>query len=121
MAEGWNSPDDYLESFKEFVNRSLNESVALSVVVNRPRDLTRKQLQELRLFLSENGYSEPNLKVAWKHKTNVEIAAGIVGFVRRAALGEDLLPFAKRVELAAGKILSVRYLITASVQVEGST
>jgi len=117
MAEGWNSPDDYLESFKDFVNRSLNESVALSVVVNRPRDLTRKQLQELRLFLSENGYSEPNLKVAWKKKTNVEIAAGIVGFVRRAALGQDLLPFAKRVELAVEKILAARPWTSAQVKI----
>jgi len=108
MAEGWDSPDDYLESFEEFVRRSLNESVALSVVVNRPRDLTRKHLQELRLFLSENGYSEPNLKVAWKRKNNVEIAAGIVGFVRRAALGGDLLPFAKRVDLAVEAILASR-------------
>jgi len=113
----WDSPDDYLESFEAFVRRSLNESVALSVVVNRPRDLTRKQLQELRLFLSENGYSEPNLKVAWRRKTNVEIAAGIVGFVRRAALGEELLPFAKRVELAVEKILSAKAWTTAQAKI----
>lgn len=108
MAEGWNSPDDYLESFEQFVRRSINESVALSVVVNRPRDLTRARLQELRLFLSEKGYSESNLKVAWKKKTNVEIAAGIVGFVRRAALGEELLPFQQRVDRAVEKIVAMR-------------
>jgi len=108
MAEGWSSPDDYLESFEQFVKRSINESVALSVVVNRPRDLTRSQLQELRLFLGEKNYTEANLKVAWKKKTNVEIAAGIVGFVRRAALGEDLLPFQQRVDRAVEKIVAMR-------------
>lgn len=108
MAEGWSSPDDYLESFEQFVRRSINESVALSVVVNRPRDLTRSQLQELRLFLGEKNYTEANLKVAWKKKTNVEIAAGIVGFVRRAALGEDLQPFQQRVDRAVEKIVAMR-------------
>lgn len=108
MAEGWSSPDDYLESFEQFVRRSINESVALSVVVNRPRDLTRSQLQELRLFLGEKNYTEANLKVAWKKKTNVEIAAGIVGFVRRAALGEDLMPFQQRVGRAVEKIVAMR-------------
>ncbi|HFS5848298.1 TPA: helicase-related protein, partial [Klebsiella pneumoniae] len=37
----YQKPADYLQSFSEFIKNNLNQSAALSVVVNRPRDLTR--------------------------------------------------------------------------------
>jgi type I restriction enzyme R subunit len=97
-------PDDYLRSFAEFVKGSLNDSVALSVVVNRPRDLTRKQLREIHLLLANHDFSETSLRVAWRNKTNQEIAAGIVAYIRQAALGEELVPYATRVERAMATI-----------------
>ncbi|MBS7673256.1 hypothetical protein KIN13_07420, partial [Vibrio cholerae] len=86
--------------FNDFIKNQLNQSVALGVVVNRPQDLTREQLREVRLLLDEHGYSEVNLQSAWRNQTNQEIAASIVGFIRRAALGEALLPFEQRVTKA---------------------
>ncbi len=83
----YHKPADYLESFNDFVRNQLNQSVALGVVVNRPQDLTREQLREVRLLLDGHGYSEVNLQSAWRNQTNQEIAASIVGFIRRAALG----------------------------------
>ncbi|WP_349616817.1 type I restriction-modification system endonuclease [Azotobacter salinestris] len=97
-------PQDYLESFHDFVRNQLNQSVALGVVVNRPKDLTREQLREVRLLLDQHGFSEVNLKSAWRNRTNQEIAASIVGYIRQAALGEALLPFEQRVAGAMRKI-----------------
>ncbi len=100
-------PADYLESFTDFIHNQLNQSVALSVVVNRPKDLTRAQLREVRLLLDQHGYSEAKLKSAWRNQTNQEIAASIIGYIRQAALGEALVPFEQRVAHAMQSIYSL--------------
>lgn len=97
-------PEDYLESFHQFIHQQLNQSVALGVVVNRPRDLTREQLREVRLLLDQNGYSEASLSTAWRQQTHQQIAASIVGYIRQAALGEALIPFDQRVGRAMAQI-----------------
>lgn len=93
-------PADYLESFNDFIRSQLNQSAALGVVVNRPKDLTREQLREVRLLLDQHGFSEASLKSAWRNQTNQEIAASIIGYIRQAAIGEPLLPFDQRVAKA---------------------
>lgn len=100
-------PADYLESFETFIRERLNDSVALGVVVNRPRDLTRETLKEVRLLLDGAGYSEARLESAWRNATNQEIAASIVGHIRRAALGEALVPFEQRVRDAMQRIYAL--------------
>jgi len=97
-------PADYIDSFSAFIREQLNQSAALSVVVNRPKDLTRQQLKEIRLLLDQHGFSEANLRTAWRNQTNHEIAASIIGYIRQAALGEALIPFEQRVQNAMGKI-----------------
>src|SRR5690606_20072783 len=52
----YKKPQDYLESFNQFVKGQLNQSAALAVVVNKPRDLTREQLKEVKLLLDNAGY-----------------------------------------------------------------
>jgi type I restriction enzyme R subunit len=104
----YQKPADYLESFNDFIKNQLNQSVALGVVVNRPQDLTREQLREVRLLLDANNYSEANLQSAWRNQTNQEIAASIVGFIRQAALGEALLPFEQRVAKAMEAIYALQ-------------
>ncbi len=101
-------PADYLESFNDFIKRQLNQSAALSAVVNKPKDLTREQLKEIRLLLDSNGYSEATLKAAWRNQTNQDIAASIIGYIRRAALGEALIPFEQRVHNAMQRIYAQR-------------
>lgn len=100
----YNKPDDYLDSFVHFVREQINQSAALAVVVNRPKDLTREQLKEVRMLLDGQGYSEANLKAAWRSKSNQDIAASIMGYIRQAALGEALLPFETRVANAMQNI-----------------
>jgi type I restriction enzyme R subunit len=97
-------PEDYLDSFGHFVREQVNQSAALSVVVNRPKDLTREQLKEVRMLLDGQGYSEASLKAAWRSQSNQDIAAGIIGYIRQAALGEALLPFEQRVANAMQRI-----------------
>lgn len=99
-------PADYLLSFNEFIKNNINQSAALAVVVNKPKDLTREQLKEIKLLLDTNGYTETKLKAAWRNSTNQEIAASIIGHIRQAALGESLIPFDQRVNNALQKILA---------------
>lgn len=100
----YEKPDDYLQSFNDFIRQQINQSAALSVVVNRPKDLTREQLKEVRLLLDAHQFTEPSLQAAWRNKTNQDIAAGIIGYIRQAALGEALLPFEQRVANAMQRI-----------------
>lgn len=97
-------PEDYLESFDNFIKQQLNESVALKVVATKPKDMTRETLKEVRLLLDNNGYSKAKLQTAWRSKTNQDITASIVGHIRRAAIGEALIPYETRVNKAMYKI-----------------
>ncbi|BAY38492.1 type III restriction enzyme res subunit [Nostoc sp. NIES-2111] len=58
-------PEDYLDSFRAFLLENMNKIPALVVVTQRPRELTRAQLKELRMLLDTAGYTETNLKTAW--------------------------------------------------------
>lgn len=104
----YNKPEDYLQSFNDFVRQQMNQSAALSVVVNQPKDLTREQLKEVKMLLDTHQYNEVTLRTAWRNKTNQDIAASIIGYIRQAALGEALLPFEQRVALAMQTIYASR-------------
>jgi type I restriction enzyme R subunit len=99
-------PEDFLDGFTAFIKSNLNKIAALNVVVQRPRDLTRAGLKSLRLELDSMGYSETSLRRAWSDTKNEDIAASIIGFVRRAALGDQLTPFDVRVKSAMQRILA---------------
>ena len=101
-------PEDYLDSFGDFVRQQLNQSAAMATVVKRPRDLSRAELKAVRLLLDDAGYSEAKLKAAWRHQSNQDIAAGLIAYIRQAALGEALLPFDQRVARAMQRIYSQR-------------
>lgn len=100
----YHKPEDYLQSFNDFIRQQLNQSAALSVIVKRPRDLTREQLKEVRLLLDKHHFNEAFLQAACRKKTNLDIAASILGHIRQAALGEALLPFEQRVANAMLRI-----------------
>lgn len=100
-------PKDYLDSFKHFIEEQVNQSAALSAVVNKPRELTREQLKEVKMLLDQNGYSEAKLDTAWRNQTNQDIAASIIGHIRRAAINEAMIPFEQRVDKAMEAINSL--------------
>ncbi len=99
-------PEDYLQAFKDFIESHSNELPALITVLTRPRDLTRKQLKELMLALDQAGFTEMRLASAWRELSNQDIAARIMGYIRQAAIGDALLPYAERVDHALQNLLS---------------
>jgi len=101
-------PEDFLDGFTAFVRDNINTMTALNLVVQRPRDLTRATLQELRRALDLKGFSEANLRTAWSQAKNEDIAAPIIAFVRQAAIGDPLVPYADRVRAAMNRIFASR-------------
>jgi type I restriction enzyme R subunit len=101
-------PEDYLNAFKEFILDNLNKIPALAIVCQRPRELTRKTLRELKAALDQQGYTELVLQTAWHEWKNEDIAADIISFVRRLALGEPLVSHEDRIRKAMQKIAGMR-------------
>jgi type I restriction enzyme R subunit len=109
-------PEDYLEGFTAFVRDPGNDLPALTTVLQRPWELTRKDLRELRLALDQRGYNEATLATAWRETTNQDLAASIMGYIRQAALGDPLVPYEQRVEKALQRILASRAWTTPQRQ-----
>jgi len=99
-------PEDYLQSFSDFVNANSNRLIAIQTVIQKPWELTRQSLKELAFELEKNKFREQDLRTAWQEVKNEEIAARIIGFIRQAAIGEALVPFETRVDNALEKILA---------------
>jgi type I restriction enzyme R subunit len=98
-------PEDYLVAFGEFLRANENQLAALSLVLRRPRDLTQADLRALALALQEAGFSETALRSAWREAKQEDVAARLIGFVRQAALGDALEPWAVRVQRAVEAII----------------
>jgi len=75
----YEKPEDYLEGFNQYIKGAVNELAAIGAIVNRPRDLTRSELKEVKLLLDSEGFNEAKLTSAWRNQTNQNIAASIVG------------------------------------------
>ncbi len=99
-------PDDFLDSFTAYVRENMNQITALTIVLQRPRELTRAQLRELRLELDKLGFSDTALQQAWRDTKNEDMAASIIGFIRQAALGDALIPYDERVDSAIRRIIA---------------
>lgn len=101
-------PDDYLEAFRTFLEQNLDEIPALVVVAQRPRDLTRAQLRELRGVLDQEGFTEANLRTAIRETTNKDVAASIIGYILHVACGQPLIAHKDRVKAAMDQVLASR-------------
>ena len=101
-------PEDYLDAFRNYITEHLNDLPALIVVTQRPRDLTRSQLRDLRLALDQAGFNVAHLRTAWRETTNQDVAASIIGYIRHVALGQPLIAHKARVASAMQEILASR-------------
>lgn len=97
-------PEDYLEAFERFLRENENKLPALRLICQRPSDLTRESLKELKRELAKAGYRETSLRTAWNETTNEEIAADIIGFIRQRMLKEPLVSHEERVRRAVDKL-----------------
>jgi type I restriction enzyme, R subunit len=126
---GSRPPGDYLEAFRAFVQSNVNKVQALLVVTQRPRDLTREDLRQLKLMLDQEGFSEKAVQTAWRDQKNEDIAATIVGYIRQLALGSPLVPYAERVDRALQRLRKahkftdpqVKWLLRIAKQVKVET
>ncbi len=100
------SAEDFLDAFDQLVSRSQNEQAAIDAIINRPRDLTRSALLQLQEWFDKENYNDATLRAAWKAAKNQDIAARLVGHIRRAAIGDPLQPFEERVDKALARIKS---------------
>lgn len=103
-----NKPEDFLDQFTQFVRNNVNRIAALRVVVQRPQELTREELRQLRLELDAEGFTDSKIKRAWADTKNQDIAASIIGYIRQAAIGDPLVPYADRVRHSVEGILRKR-------------
>ncbi len=98
------SPEDYLEEFQNFIKTNINTIAALNVICNRPRELTRESLKSLKLELDRHNFTEQQLNTAWRESKNVDIAADIISYIRRTALGSVLMSHEERIKTAMNKL-----------------
>jgi len=98
------SPQDYLDSFSDFINNNVNEIAALKVVCTKPHELNRGSLKSLRLELDRHNFTEQRLNTALKELKNEDIAADIISLIRRYALGSALISHEDRIKHAVDKL-----------------
>lgn len=100
--------EDYLERFKTYIENHRNDMAALRAVTTKPSSLTRKDLKSLLLVLDEAGFAESTVREAFRDMTNADTAASILGFIRRQALGDPLVPWERRVDDALARLRATR-------------
>jgi type I restriction enzyme R subunit len=98
------TPEDYLDEFDTFINTNINTIAALTIVCTRPRELTRESLKSLKLELDRNNFTEQRLNTAWQESKNEDIAADIISYIRRCALGSPLISTEERIRRAVDKL-----------------
>ena len=98
------TPEDYLAEFRKFIKNNINAIAALKVVCTRPHDLTRESLKSLRMELAGRQFTEQRLNTAWREMKNENIAADIVSYIRRYALGSPLISHEDRIRRAVDKL-----------------
>ena len=101
-------PEDYLQSFRQFITENLNKMAALQIICTRPQELDRKSLKDLRLQLDQLGFNQRTLNTAWKATRNVDIAADIISFIRNMALGDALISHEDRIRRAVEKVRAIK-------------
>ena len=112
----YDNPEDFLEAFDSHVSGKMNDHMGMQAVLTKPRDLTRKGLIELQEYFDKEFFEESTLRAAWKKTKNQDIAARLIGHIRRVALGDALIPFDERVDVALQKILTSKAWNTEQIK-----
>lgn len=101
-------PEDYLDSFSQYIKDNQNKITALNIICTSPKELDRKSLRELLIALDQDGFNEIKLKAAWKEAKNEDVAADIISFIRTLAVGNALLGHEERIRNAVKKVREMR-------------
>lgn len=103
-GSGNQKPEDYIDSFNNFIKQNVNTIPALQVVATRPKDLTFDELKEIKLKLEQNDFKEKDLQTAWKNAKHVQTTADIISFIRQVAAGSELVDHDVRIHNAMQKV-----------------
>jgi len=60
-----------------------------------------------KIELDKHGFTEPNLKIAWREWKNEDISADIISFIRRLTLGDPLVSHEERIKEAMKKVYAL--------------
>ncbi|MBT1706331.1 type I restriction-modification system endonuclease [Chryseosolibacter indicus] len=101
-------PEDYITGFKKFLEENENKIAAIKLIRTRPTELDRRSLKELYMLLDNEGYTDLQLRHAWKDVRNEDIAADLISFIRTLSLGTSLVPHDVRIKNAVDKIRKMR-------------
>lgn len=102
-------PEDYLQSFEQYIRENINKVEALKIICSRPQELDRVSLKELMLELDSKGFNTNYLNHAWKQAKNEDIAADIISYIRTLALGDSLISHVDRIRNAVSQIRSMNH------------
>lgn len=97
-------PEDYLESFTQFIKENQNKISALQIVCTRPEQLDRRSLKELLIALGDQGFEPRVVKAAWKQAKNEDLGADIISFIRTLAIGSVLESHEDRIKRAVDRV-----------------
>ncbi len=101
-------PEDYLQSFKVFIEENINKIAALKIVCTRPKELDRESLKSLKIELDAAGFNAITLNTAWRDAKNEDIAADIISYIRTLAVGSALVSHKERIKRAVDKVRAMQ-------------
>ncbi len=101
-------PEDYLQSFEQFIRQNRNKIEALHIICTRPAALDRASLKALKLQLDAEGFNTRALNTAWKSAKNEDIAADIISYIRTLAIGSSLVSHEDRIRKAINHIRQMK-------------
>lgn len=102
-------PQDYLDSFMQYLQNNINEVMALKIICTKPKDLKRSDLKKLYAELSDAGFTEINLNRALNQMSNQEITADIISIIRQCMLGSSRISHEERIKKAMEKLRANHY------------
>jgi type I restriction enzyme R subunit len=105
--QSWGSyrkPEDYLDSFTTLCASSSTSRPRWRWWSTAPKTSPASSCAKCACCWTSTATPKPACKAAWRNRSNQDIAASIIGYIRQAALGEALLPFEQRVAQAMQRI-----------------
>ncbi len=97
-------PEDYLNSFVNFINQNTDKITALKILKQSPDKLTRAELRELVLKLKQNDFDENYLSKAYQNIKNVDITIDIINYIRNIIANEPIVSHERRIKRAIEKV-----------------
>ena len=100
------TPEDYLESFKQYIKENEDKIEALKILKTNPKAFTKEDLKDIKSKLDAYGYSKTKLNTAYQNLKNEDILIDILSFVKYAIdeKDEELISRDRKIERVMEKI-----------------